>query len=679
MREQQSHYRIIFEHSSDAIFLIDPQADAILETNPKADELLGYGHQELHDLNPAYMFDEPTEFKKFTQQVMQNDTGRSEDFHLKTRKGDLISVEISASGFADRYEGPLLLCIVRDITERRKSEKRMAQLQQRKQWILQSAGEGIFGLDQHGKITFLNPIAATSLGFLPEELEGRPLLEGIRHANRHGVEYTRETCPIFASIQKGLTMERDDDFFRKKDGSLFPVEYVSTPGRDETGKVVGAVITFKDITQRKKAELDLRESENRFRTIFNSVGDAIFIKDLETGETIDANRKMCEMFGYSYQEMLRMEINVLSENHDEKALQKLRSFRDKASAGLSQNFEWRVRRRSGNAFWVEVHMKRAKIGDKERLLVVLHDISLRKEAEKEVKELNKELEKRVRVRTAQLEATQAELVEKAHRAGMADIATSVLHNVGNVLTSVSTSSQMISKVLKTPTVDRVSMANQLLCDCFKASYPNTKNEKLVRYYSCLEKSLRKERDTIRENSRRIQAKVEVIRDVIHAQQTYATRGFQKEESTLAEVIEEALAIQKNDIINHQVKVNLNLDNNPKIHIHKNKLIHVVVDLIKNACEAMPDRKQMTISTETDHQHVYLKISDTGRGILPEHLNRIFNHGFTTKKNCLGFGLHACANAMTEMGGVIKVESKGLNMGATFTLQFNLEKQYQAVS
>lgn len=191
--------------------------------------------------------------------------------------------------------------------------------------------------------------------------------------------------------------------------------------------------------------------------------------------------------------------------------------------------------------------------------------------------------------------------------------------------------------------------------------------------------MRKERETINENSKRIQAKIEVIRDVIHAQQTYATRGFQKEESTLSEIVEEALEIQKNDILNHQVKVRVQLKDNPKIFIHKNKLIHVVVDLIKNACEAMPENKRMTISTDSDHQYVYLKISDTGRGILPEHFNRIFNHGFTTKKNNRGFGLHACANAMTEMGGMIRVESKGLNKGASFTLQFSRNNQLQAVS
>lgn len=112
-------------------------------------------------------------------------------------------------------------------------------------------------------------------------------------------------------------------------------------------------------------------------------------------------------------------------------------------------------------------MKRAQIGGCDQLLVVFHDITLRKEAEKEVIKLNRELEKRVQLRTAQLEETQAELVEKAHRAGMADIATSVVHNVGNVLTSVSTSSQLISKVLKNPTMERIAMANQLLGEYMK--------------------------------------------------------------------------------------------------------------------------------------------------------------------------------------------------------------------
>jgi len=517
------------------------------------------------------------------------------------------------------------------------------------------------------------------LGYEIDEMQGMSILENILHSDRNGFGNNKETCPILSSYKTGKTLERDNELFWRKDNQPFPVEYVSTPALDEKGKVVGTVITFKDITARKKAESDLRQSENRFRTIFNAVGDAIFIKDLKTGKTLDANRKMCDMFEYSYQELLDLEINTLSRSRDEKAMARLKSYRNKAIAGIPQTFEWPVSRRSGTAFWVEVHMKRAQIGGCDQLLVVFHDITLRKEAEKEVIKLNRELEKRVQLRTAQLEETQAELVEKAHRAGMADIATSVLHNVGNVLTSVSTSSQLISKVLKNPTMERIAMANQLLGEYMKKNGRDATSEKLVQYYCCLENFLRKERETINENSKRIQTKIEVIRDVIHAQQTYATRGFQKEESTLSEIVEEALEIQKNDILNHQVKVRVQLKDNPKIFIHKNKLIHVVVDLIKNACEAMPENKRMTISTDSDHQYVYLKISDTGRGILPEHFNRIFNHGFTTKKNNRGFGLHACANAMTEMGGMIRVESKGLNKGASFTLQFSRNNQLQAVS
>ncbi len=681
MRENESHYRIIFEHSNDAIFLMDPERNRILEANPKARDLLGYDQTELDMLHPQNLFEDRRLFRDFMRSVLSKNSGQTDALNFLTRCGKLIPTEISASGFFDSQNLRMVLFIARDIAERREAENKVAQLERRKQWILNSAGEGIYGLDLEGRVTFINPTAARLLGYEVGELQGEFLHESVHHTRVDGQPYAGDDCPICSSYRDGQVCEVEDELFWRKDGQSIPVEYVSTPALDENGEVVGAVVTFKDITQRKKAEKDLGESEERFRAIFNTVGDAIVIRDLDSDEAVDVNGKMCEMFGFSRKDTLKLNLSDISWEQSEEAADMLRRYRDKARVGIPQTFEWQVRRRSGRSFWVEVHMKRADIAGMDRILVVLRDITLRKEAEQEALDLNRDLERRVKERTAQLEAAQAKLVENAHRAGMADIASSVLHNVGNVLTSVSTSSQVITGTMNNAIPDRVGMANRLLAECLQNEGlgNNPKGEQLMTYYSLIEKSLLKERNIIRENSERIESKIELIRDVILAQQTYASRGFQSEELTLLQVVEEALSIQQNDILNHQVKVDLDFGDNPKIYVQKNKLIHVLVNLLKNAFEAMPSDKNVTITGVNSGRFAYLKIRDTGRGIHPDHLDRIFSHGFTTKKKGHGFGLHTCANAMTEMGGSIWAESDGPGKGATFVLKFDLEKKYRAAS
>jgi PAS domain S-box-containing protein len=164
-----------------------------------------------------------------------------------------------------------------------------------------------------------------------------------------------------------------------------------------------------EIAERKLAEAALRESEQRFRTIFDSVNDAIFVHDLTTGDILDVNTKMCTMYGYTHEEALQLRVEDLSSGEPPYTQQYALAWMKKASEGEPQLFEWRAKDRKGRLFWVEVNMRRAVIGGLDRLLVVVRDITERKRAEEEIQRLNAELEQRVIERTAQLEAAIKEL------------------------------------------------------------------------------------------------------------------------------------------------------------------------------------------------------------------------------------------------------------------------------
>jgi len=158
--------------------------------------------------------------------------------------------------------GELLGAVVtfRDISERRAAEAEVARLTRSNELILASAGEGIYGLDAEGRTTFCNPAAVAMMGWTAQEMLGKPQHALIHHSKPGGEHYPRSECPIYAAITDGLVHREDNEVFWRKDGTSFPVEYVSTPVRDEHGKLIGAVVTFNDITERKKREEALRDA-----------------------------------------------------------------------------------------------------------------------------------------------------------------------------------------------------------------------------------------------------------------------------------------------------------------------------------------------------------------------------------------------------------------------------------
>jgi diguanylate cyclase (GGDEF)-like protein/PAS domain S-box-containing protein len=140
-----------------------------------------------------------------------------------------------------------------DITERKKFEEALKLLLRQHEMVLTSAGEGIFGLDLHGNVTFINPAAAHMIGWSTQELVGRPMHDLVHHSKPDETSHPSEECPIYAAFKSGAMHGKDDEVFWRKDGTSFPVEYTSTP-IVEDDEILGAVVTFKDVTERKALE-----------------------------------------------------------------------------------------------------------------------------------------------------------------------------------------------------------------------------------------------------------------------------------------------------------------------------------------------------------------------------------------------------------------------------------------
>jgi PAS domain S-box-containing protein len=169
--------------------------------------------------------------------------------------------------------------------------------------LLESTGEGICGLDLEGRCTFVNGSAAAMLGFSPEDLRNVRLHDLIHHTKSNGQPYPAENCPIYRAFREGVGCRVDDECFFRSDGSSFPVEYSSYPILDK-GEVCGAVVTFSDVSARRRTEAALRASEAKYRSLFETISEGVY-QTSSNGELLAANRALIEMLGYGSETELR--------------------------------------------------------------------------------------------------------------------------------------------------------------------------------------------------------------------------------------------------------------------------------------------------------------------------------------------------------------------------------------
>ncbi len=181
-----------------------------------------------------------------------------------------------------------------DLVRQRTTE--LERLTRQHELILDGAGEGIFGLDRNGATTFVNPAAAAMLGYRADELLGKQHHDVVHHTRVDGSAHPQSDCPIFATLRDGTVHRATDEVFWRKDGTSLCVSYISTPIR-EGDEVVGAVVTYQDITDRKHAEDAQRESEERFKTILETLQAGVLVIDAESHTIVEANPTALKMIG----------------------------------------------------------------------------------------------------------------------------------------------------------------------------------------------------------------------------------------------------------------------------------------------------------------------------------------------------------------------------------------------
>ena len=301
-------------------------------------------------------------------------------------------------------------------------------------------------------------------------------------------------------------------------------------------------------------------------------------------------------------------------------------------------------------------------GELTHFVAVKQDITARKHAE------------------AELAQAQKELLVLSRQAGMAEVATGVLHNVGNVLNSVNISASCAADRLRKSRLGQLSKVAALLSSHetdlpgFFANDPRARQ--LPGYLTQLAEHLAGEQTRTLAELAELQKHVDHIKEIVVMQQDFAKVSGVAETVPVTGLLEDALLMNAGSLTRHAIRIHKEFETTPVISVDKHKALQILVNLLHNAKQACDetqrDDKQITLRVMSAADRVRISIADNGVGIPAENLDRIFNHGFTTKKNGHGFGLHSGANAVKELGGSLHVHSDGLGQGATFTVELPLQ-------
>lgn len=533
---------------------------------------------------------------------------------------------------------------------------------------LESTTDGILVTDERGRVTSFNE-KFIEMWRIPREAagmeDGQRMQEAASTQLVNPEDFLSKINDLYAAPEK-----ESFDMLEFKDGRVF--ERYSKPQRVEE-KSVGRVWSFRDVTERKRAEEQLERLSNEYKAVLNSLGEGVHWLGGD-GRIKFENPIAAKMLGYEGSELIGKPAHATMHHTradgspypmDECPI--YATLKDGLVRHVKNEVFWR---KDGTSFPVEytstpIHDENGRHAG---TVVIFTDVTERRQSE------------------AELEEAHRQLLDTSRQAGMAEVATSVLHNVGNVLNSVNVSSTLVSNLVKKSKVANLSkvvaMLNEHAADIGSFLTSDPKGKQLTGYLGQLAEHLINEQATALKELHLLHENIEHIKDIVVMQQSYARISGVVETVKITDLVEDALRLNLGALQRHGVEVRREFEDVPLMDVEKHKILQVLVNLVRNAkyaCDESPRMdKLMTLRVTRSNDQVKIAIIDNGIGIPAENLIRIFNHGFTTRKDGHGFGLHSAVLTATELGGSLHVHSDGPDRGATFTLELPYKPHQEPV-
>jgi len=578
--------------------------------------------------------------------------------------------------------------ISKDITELKQAQERVAREQARLQIIFDSVPVGI-SLATHNA-------------------EGKLLVRLVNDAHLQICGVTRkqnEDMAVYRKITHPDDRRRHDEFFRRVEKGAISQFSMEKRYLRLDGKLVWVIFSFQrrsfadgsyedlstvaDITAHKQAAAELTYERELLRALLDYSADSIFFKDRQSRYVKLSRSEARNLFAIARSRHNATDVDILPahleslEQFQEYVIGKSDSdiYGEEAAREFARNEQEIIRsgqpivgkvekivHHDGHETWqltTKMPWRDNQTGEIIGTFGTSSNITGIKEAELKVAEAQKQL------------------LDASRQAGMAEVATSVLHNVGNVLNSVNVSSTLVLDLLKKSRLnnlgriaDLIQQQGNQLGDFFTS---DPRGQQLPEYLAKLAVHLETERAALVNEVELTRKNIEHIKDIVTMQQSYAKVSGVVEKVRATDLVEDALRMNAGALTRHNVQVARDYpENPPQFYVERQKVLQILVNLIRNAKYACEESNRedriITVAVRLHPERMQIIVQDNGVGILPENLTRIFSHGFTTREHGHGFGLHSGALAAKEMNGALHVHSDGPGCGATFTLELPLNTQ-----
>ena len=428
---------------------------------------------------------------------------------------------------------------------------------------------------------------------------GRNLHQLVHHTHADGSHFPGSQCPIHEATRDGKVHRIYDDVFWRKDGTSFPVEYVSTPIWDG-GKIAGAVVSFRDITDRKRAEQDLRDSEQRYRAMFDGSNAAGFLIDAETCYVLDENKRTCELFGYGEEHLRRLRAEDLFVG----APGEIPAFWAKVQRdGAAETETSYAITASGERIPVRLSASRIRYADRTGLLVLATDLRVRREME------------------ARTRALQSELHHVSRVSAMGEMASAMAHELNQPLSAV---------------MNYLGAARRLSRSEFEGE---------SRTVQMIEKAM---------------TQAARAGEIIRSLRTFLDKGESETEfASPYDVIHDPLPLIEPAVAAAGLSLSCELDPDvPHTLLQRVNIQQVLLNLIRNAAEAMGEQGgAINVACWSSQEQIWVEVADQGPGLSEAQQARLFQPFNTSKTDGMGVGLSICHSIITDHDGAITAENR----------------------
>ena len=518
--------------------------------------------------------------------------------------------------------------------------------------LVDGSDDFIFSCAEDGAVTQLNPATRRALGYDDAPTSELRLQDIV--ASRH----IERLLAMAGSEDAGEESLRLDLDLQDQKGELIPV-VASCRARGNGIRPKGVCIIARRSNGRTTTKTRPFNAETLLSTLLENAPDSIYFKDVDS-RFVSYSKSMRDLLSLPADMDLAglTDFDLFDDQHATDAFED-EQYIIRTGQPLLDKLE-KETHADGTVTWALTSKMpwRDESGRIIGTFGISKNVTKVKEAEEKLEELHKRL------------------VEASRTAGMAEVANDVLHNVGNVLTSVNVACSMATERVERSRLAGLGKLAALLEehkeDLGHFITEDPAGQRIPEYVQHLRDIESEDRTYLMGELNQLRTMIDHIKQIVGMQQNYAKVSGVIETISVAELIEDALQINAAALQRHGITTRRFIDEVPEITTDKHKVLQIIVNLIRNAKYAMDGRDEdvsllVMRLTRKGKDHVMIQVEDNGVGIPKENLTRIFAHGFTTREEGHGFGLHSGANAARELGGSLEAHSDGPGKGAVFTL------------